>query len=556
MAISGSLKITGYSDGSYQCTLIDWLGVLSEIQQNKSILDIEKFKGDVAWENSADFDPETSPYCCFPISNLNFFKDKGVVITRTEQYSDPEDGGKIKSRDVEYELLTWLYYLTSSGQVNFKNPDGTIKAVANTINASVLKQSDNSYDTGVVNVVSPFFFLNWVIKESLKSSQFFVNENFMDDDDDLKRVCIYNNFDLTKTVFEAIPGTAEEWNNFDWGIDDDGFLTGSPGDLVEKGVTFNQYVRSYPELFKITNHLPKMTLGELLVSTQNLFNLVIDFLPNNVVNIYSRDGILKAEAIDVDKFAIGEWQSDEKKNVTLKFSREHDSNDLVFSEYFTDLSDRKTDIKDPVASWDELIALPDPEEGEIRLIRSSQQYAEYKWYTPEKVDDKTMSYTTTDVLGWKVISIGLQNGWHEYGRDEQEEIETKWSTCFGYGDVIRVLQQGNMNAWKAKDQAFSPRLLIYRGNNTGGIESETLSLDYEKIRIGLFERFWKNTRDWWANALPATRSFDFPVNMLKYILYNKCKKFRTKEGEFMIDELRCTLYLDHISETTIKGYKV
>ena len=113
-----------------------------------------------------------------------------------------------------------------------------------------------------------------------------------------------------------------------------------------------------------------------------------------------------------------------------------------------------------------------------------------------------------------------------------------------------------MNAWKAKQQAFSPRLLIYQGNNTGGPESATLSLDYEKETIGVIPKLWKRTAQWWSERLPVTGSFDLPANMLKHVIYNKCKKFRTREGEFVIEELRFTLYVDHISETTVKGYKV
>ena len=560
LLLAGTLKINGVQNGNYDCTIIDPSGVLSEEQQNKSILDIAKFSEEIAWVNSANYDADNSPYCCFPVNNSNFFKDKGVEIEKPDTqwvHDEKKNTWKLEDVTVKTGLLTWLFKKTTGAQVNAKGTDGTILLEANTIDATNLVYKTNTYSNGKITVVSPFFFLNWVIKEVLKENLFFALENYIETHDDLKNICIYNNFDITKMDFTV--STDYDWVRvgFNLATYDPDLTTGiGSGDYFEIAKTFNKYVRSYQSTFKPLFSLPKMTVGELLVSTENLFNVIFDFRPDRKYRILSRENILKATPIDIDKYVVGSWEISEKKDLALSFKRDIENNDLIFSEKYTDLTDRKVDIKEPVATWEELLAVANPQEGDIRCIKASQQYAEYKWYTPETVDDTTLNYTTTDVLGWVVISIGFQNGWFNFGKDEEEKIESKFGVVYGFGSVLSVLQQGNMNAWKAKSQAFSPRLMIYRGNNTGGPETDTLSLDYEKEEIGILPKLWKNTMSFMSSRLPVERRFDFSVNILKYIIYNKCRKYSTAEGSFIPDEIRCTLYIDHISETTIKGYKV
>jgi hypothetical protein len=548
--LGGTLKINGVQGNAYDCTVIDPVGVLSEAQQNKSILDIAKFSEEIDWVNSANYDPATSPYACFPVNNQNFFKDKGVVIHRKDIFSDPNDGGKEKKQEYDIELLKFLHQRTGGGQQNAKNEDGTIKTEASLIDASKLEQKENTYDTGIVNVVTPFFFLSWVIKECLKDDLFFQIENYLEQHDDLKKICFYNNYDLTTMAL-----VVAAFLNFDFDVND--AVEFVPGSIFSIGNNVIKYNRTYPETFKPVNHLPKMTVGELLMSTQNEFNVMFDFLPNKKYRILSRDEILKSEAVDLDKFALGEWVPDDKKDTAIKFTREVEDADLIFSEKFTDLTDRRADMKPPVDTWEDLNDFMTSiirNEKDIRFVKSGCVYAEYKWFTNEQINDQK-SVTTYDRLGWQQISIGFQNGWYNFGKDD-EEIKTKFGVVYGYNSILSVLQQGNMNTWKAKKQPFIPRLMFYKGNNTGGPETDTLSLEYEKEDIGLIPKLWKNTAKWLSSRLPVNRTFDFPANTLSYLIYNKCKKYRTKEGEFIIDEMRFTLYVDHISKTTIKGFKV
>ena len=189
-------------------------------------------------------------------------------------------------------------------------------------------------------------------------------------------------------------------------------------------------------------------------------------------------------------------------------------------------------------------------------MTSTNTFYEFRWITQEKVNGVTKASDTTDVLGWEEISIGLQNGWHEFGREEVEEIKTSWSSCYGNEQLTLVNQQGNMNTWKAKRQAFSPRLMINNPNNSGGTQNANFSFEYEKADIGILPVYWNNWNRFWSNRLAVNGEFDLPVNMLRYVIYNICKKYRTREGEFLIEEMSCELFIDRIGTTQIKGFKV
>ena len=229
---------------------------------------------------------------------------------------------------------------------------------------------------------------------------------------------------------------------------------------------------------------------------------------------------------------------------------------MVFSERFTDLSDRQKDIREPVQAWADLDNLIGVKESEIRFIKSPGIFVEYKWITQTSVDGSTKNELTSDVLGWEECSIGLQDAYYEHGRDEIEEIKTRWGTCYGTMDNTLVNQQGNMDIWKSRQQPFSARLLLYGSQNHGANELPELSMEYEKEGNGILPVLWNTWNPFWANRLPVVGEFDFPVNVLRHVIYNICRKHRTKEGEFLIDEMSCELFVDRVGTTEIKGFKV
>ncbi|MDP3643080.1 MAG: hypothetical protein Q8S54_07805 [Bacteroidota bacterium] len=557
LLMAGTLTIDSASATSYEASLIDQVGVLGELEQERDLLDIPVFSREIDWVSSPNYNPDEHAYCAFPIVNHGFFTDKGLTVKRTVWETVPGKAPRATGETYDIEVMSYLFNKTTACTVNKLFYGSYVQTEESQINLFALTEKNNSYDTGKVTVVSPFFFLNYVIKEALKDSNLHIGTNFLNENAQLRNLCIYNNYDITVTQYlqtgEIIYHQSSPKNV-------PAIEIGTVGVLElyysSAGARLYSYTRFY--FYKVIpkNHLPKMKVGDLILSTQNLTNVCFHFLPDNTVNILSREKILTDPAIDLEPFFLGVWEIGEQKNVALKFVREHDSDDLVFAERFSDLSDRRADIKAPVANWTELLALPNPVEGEIRLMRSNNTFYEFRWITQEKVDGITMATDTTDVLGWEEISIGLQNGWHEFGRGEVEEIKSSWSTCYGNQLLTLVNQQGNMNTWKAKSQAFSPRLMINNPYNAGGTQNANFSFEYEKDNTGILPVYWKNWNRFWSNRLAVSGDFDLPVNVLRHVIYNICSKYRTREGEFLIEEMSCELFIDRIGTTQIKGFKV
>ena len=188
--LAGSITVT-ISSNTLSCTAVDVVGVLSDATRERSVLDIAKFAGEIDFVNSANFSPDTHPYCCFPIINQEFFKDKGINIKR-KKYVAIEGGGTEENGEFEMEALTFCFLKTVGAQVNALNTDKTVKQIASTIDISDPSEKNASYMSGEVTVVSPFFFLNYVIKAALKANNLHLVENFIQENPELKNICLYN----------------------------------------------------------------------------------------------------------------------------------------------------------------------------------------------------------------------------------------------------------------------------------------------------------------------------------------------------------------------------
>lgn len=544
--LSGSVTLT-VQGKSYSLTAVDAVGVLNDATQEKSITDLLKLNEELDFINVANYDPDVHPYCCFPVINNLFFKDKSKKVTRPVMVNEPGVGLVESEDEYETEALSYCFSKTTESTVNAKNGDGTIKELASTINVS----GAASYETGQVTVVTPFFFLNSIIKLALKENNIHIIENYINDHPVLKNLCIYNNYDITEMAYDTgLVNLTRLFSNF---MSFDGSTPIE--DYSSSGAEVVSYVRSYLNKLTAKNHVPKMKVGEMLLSTQNEFNLMFDFLPNSTVNVFSREELMSMEAINIDKYLIGKLEPGKMENTAIKFIRQTDDQDLVFSERFVNLDDRRGDIKEPVADWDALLALTFPQQGDIRYIAASNKFAEYKWATSSETDKFTQKDYTKDLLGWEEISISLQNGWYQYGRTTVKEIETTWGTCFSVAGKILVNQPGQQKSWKASERSFTPRLLIYLGNNTGGNEHPDLSFEYEKAGNGLLAKCWKKTSRMLANALPMTVYANFPVNVLHSIIFNKCLPYRNDEASFFIDEFNFDLMIDRVGTVEMKVYK-
>lgn len=546
--IAGTLTVST-SGNSYNCTLTDLVGELSEKEQERSILDIPKFNEDLIWENKANYDPENHQYCCFPVSNPEFFKDKGVVVKRTV-YENGPSGLKPTKETYETEVLSFCFNKTAGNKVNALN-SGYIKTTDSNIDLTRLAEKYNTYSTGSVTVVSPFFYLKNIITESLKANQLHLVESILNSSLVYRNICIYNNFDITESDY-----LFADSGLYYLTYEEHGDTAISNIDLTKSvGTKINSYVRTYQnKKIRIKNHLPKISIGELLVSTQNLINVCFDFLPNRTVKCFWREDLITRPAINIDKYFTGEWFPVEKKSIALKFVREHDQYDQVFKTRYTDLSDRIDDIKDPVSSWADLQNIVQPKEGDIRKITSTGTFVEFRLITQVESDPQTKEEITRDVLGWEEISIGLQDGWYEYGREETEEIKTRWSTCYGDASNTLVNQPGDQEFWKSKQESFSPRLLIYKGLNLGGNQTANFSFEYEGTN-GIIEKCWKQTARWWANRLSLEGYFNFSANALRSIIWNKCLPYRTRETAFMIQKIDVDLFIDRIGPAKLTVFK-
>lgn len=565
LLMAGTLSITNASATSYEASLTDQLGMLGELEQERDILDIPVFSKKMAWIPSNNYNPDEHPFCCFPIVNHGFFTDKGLIVKRHGIEYVPGKGYQPTSETYDVEVMKFLFDKISGSRVNML-AGGVPSLSVSQIDLTNLDEKNNTYQSGKVTVVSPFFFLNYVIKEALKDNGFHITTNFLNQNAQLRNLCIYNNYDITQTDYLQtgeiltsgeidLSWADPAWVNlydtaYSYGLKIYSYLRSYFSTWIDNGIPYGA-IWVTPK-----NHLPKMKVGDLILSTQNITNSCFHFLPDSTVRILSRETVITNPSTDLDQYFLGVWSIGEQKKVSLKFTREHDSNDLVFAERFTDLSDRKTDIREPVANIYALFEIANPDENEIRLSIENNTYYEFRWITQEKIDGVTKASDTTDVLGWEEISIGLQNGWHEFGRNETEEIKSSWSSLLGNAQVTMANQQGNMNSWKAKKQDFSPRLLMNNPNNAGGAQNANFSFEYEKPVVGLLPVYWKNWNQFWANRLPVSGEFDLPVNVLRHLIYNICDKYRTREGEFLIDEMSCELFIDRIGVTQIKGFKV
>jgi len=542
LLLGGTLIVNSADDESYECWLRGIVGDIGEEHREKYIYDIEAFWQEITWENKSDYDPINDDYCCPTIFNPEFFSEKGrtIPITYTVPNPDYYPGSLIHEANLHAnestEAFSNAFRNTSDYLVNSRNPDGSIKNLTSSMSA---KTSENLE----ITVVSPMLFLNNVLRQLFNDVRIHIDENAIANDVDLKTLLLYNNFDITYMQYTQLP---EMW----------------VPDIRYDGTTMNGYyvepsliTRNYSRTFKYKDLLPKVKLKDFLLGIQNLLNVCFVFKSNNKVDIVDREAIISGEAIPIDKYMVGNWELDEQKDVTLKFSYKHDENDLIFSERWTDISDRLSDLKEPVYNWYELPNVEDPQLGDIRYLTSLDVYAEYKLMNISDPDPVGQSEVITDALGWQHFSIGFQPGFYNPDKTEEEEIKTCFSTiiCDPYP---MVFQPGNLEGIRFAFQKFEPRLLFYRGNNIALNSTSNLSLSWDKEEVGLFTKRWAQWNRFWSKRQPVTRQAQLPLNLITHIKENITSKLSSNEGEFIIEEMETEFSLHSIGPTLIKGYKI
>ncbi len=489
---------------------------------------------------------------------LNFLHDKSEKVTITLSTPNPnytseflstvtlwtnKDNNKNIYTEREVEDLTWAFMNSSFFFVNYKNEDGTIKTASSMSHggpediAKYLK----------VHVVSPMLFLNYLLKTIFFDAGFYLDNNFLADHPDLQNLILYNNYDITN--FEFVKNEASV------------IIPGhSSGDLEFYPITYGYEIldikRDYLKPFYYKDLIPEIHIKDLLLGIQNYLNVFFFFRPGRkICDVIDRESILTATAIDLDKWFTGKWNMGDKMDVTLKFTFDHDEKDLMFTENWQNIDDLRQKEKAPVFDWNELETISNPEMEEIRFIKSQNRYVQWKVWVKTEQDPHTGNDIQKKYIGWNHLTDGFQNGFFNYLKDDIETIPTVFGPVSGE-DRATVRQKGNTRSEMFAFESFKPRLMFYHSFNEATYKSNTISLDWEKEGTGLIQSRWLNWARFWCNRQPVECQMHFSLNQLDFMLRNIYKKFRTREGEFIIESMETEFGLDQIGVTTIKGYKI
>ena len=553
LLIAGTLVIQSANKESYSGWCRSNVGNLGKKHRDKFIHEIPAFNQLKTFENKANYNHLTEPYGCPTHFNPEFFRDKGHIVKLKKSVPNPDYVDLSWWEDLtqkqqpatiweEYktEALTEAFRKSTLHFVNSLNPDNTVDTHGST---ALIKRLETDL---FVNVLSPMLFLNYLLEMLFRDSKFFIDKNAIKESNALQRLIVYNNFDITNVQFvtEFITETIPE-------------IVGPIYTIA--AVTYTKFSiqsisRTYDGTFLYRDLIPKISLKDFLLSIQNLINVCFQFHRDGKVDIVDREAIIDSVPINIDKYLVNGWTMGDRKDVTLKFLFGHDDNDVLFSEKWVDIDDRRANEGDPVQTGEDLGLITNPKFAEIRYIIQSNSYAEYTWLQETQKDPKTGDDVEVDVLGWKHLATGFQNGFFNRKKLETEEIKTDFSTLFG-DQTVMTQHKGNMETTKLAYEGFTPRLLFYMGSNVAKHQTLDLSLDWEDREKGLLAKRWPKWNRFWCQRQPVSTEAMFTINMIDYVGRNITNKFKCREGEFIIETMETEFSLQTIGNTKISGYK-
>ena len=518
--MEGTLIIDETTKSEYSGWLRDLVGNLAERVKGKYI-NQTALGGEKTFVAKTDYDPATDDYCCPKIFNRHFWRDRGKTVKTPKTVIDMEGTEFSKNEDIGN--LTLQHLENEEYFVNYRDITGLV--------------------TGGLDkapVVSPFLFLWKTVELILKDNGIFVAENFLKNDPELIRLCMYHTFNIA--VQEMYTTSYTQFAHDYW------------GDMTQEQETFKITGMTWAtDKFQYKDLLPKMGLGNFILAIQNKLNVVFDFNGIDEVRIIDREAVLISEAYDIDEYAIGEWEPGDRKDVTIKLSDEKDSNDAAFSDNWQDLSDIRDYIGEPVIQRTDLPLTA--ELDEIRLVTGEERYYQYHWYTPEAENaDGTMQQE--DILDWEAISLRFQPYFYNDGDRDNEEISSKLGTLRQSANGYPIVQQqGNCAAFRTRFTSFSPRLFFYLDGDAAAHQTAALSLDYDGDN-GIAAKRFRYTLPFMANALTVKRTFKLPASIYHYVRSQKAAMaFRTREGSFVIDKMTATANRAQLIRCEIEAYK-
>lgn len=531
---SGTLVITSATSEKYSGWLQSDVGVMGEAQREKFINEME-WPSINLFANLTNYDETAGhEYATIEVINPVFWEGIGRETEVEIKYYDED--GKLQTTEETWSVLKKHHRDIYGFKVNMSQNDGMIK------------------DDDKAPVISPYLFFNYVVRELLRMNGFYLDKNFFDPEN-YPSMVVYNNFNIM--FFNYILVSTEGWIYYEhpWL----GTIAQPPS---RKDIWKVHEFWWEHQPFQYRDLLPKISMKDLLIGIQNLFNVVFVFRKNRKVDIIDRQSILDEAAFDLDAYFIGDWEIGERLNVTLKFISEYDRDDAMFGQDYHDITERKANIKEPVADMAALEALPRAslEVGEIRLVESLNKYYEYKWDVYADMD-RNLKDNQVNVLQWVFISNGPQPLLYGDGQDV-EEIRTHISTLQLEKYLIgakkpTVMQRGNLGHMRNVWNNFSFRLMFYAGGHFGGpkdAQGEN-SLNWEGEN-GIFEKRWKKWARFWSTRQPVDGEFELPLNVLSYLISNITGKFRTRHGEFIIEDLEVEVAVNSMGKARIKAYKL
>ena len=262
--IYGTLVLGKPSAGSYSGVIQSQQRSLSDAQLEKYISDHE-LGGELSFQNKLNYDPDVDQYCTIRLHNAGFFVDKGG----TEDFTN-SDGEKTTR-----EILTRKFDVTTQFMVNYPTSEG-------------VKTSSNIQQA---IVVSPFPFLHRLVTELLKENKFFMRNNFLKSDADLKTLCLYNNVSIcTPESYDFITSYTyylKYHNNSDY-----------------VPMTFSQFTSQLwtTDKFRLKKLLPKVKLNEFLLSIQNETNTFYHFSGIDDVDNINRETLFDLAPFDLSAY--------------------------------------------------------------------------------------------------------------------------------------------------------------------------------------------------------------------------------------------------------------
>ena len=517
--ISGTLVINEYSGGSFNGYVRGNVGELSEKQKQKSIRDFDYSKATRSFSKKSNYDPNTDSYCTPEIINNDFFNNFGYNAEIT-----------VDDETVETTSFNKWFYNNAGYVVNKSDASGVI--------SSEIQFQANTEENVAINVVSPYLFIFNLLENLLKDDAYFIKQNDILDNPELKKIILYNNFDITKT---SIVQQTDRVNS--------GSRRGS-----SVNTAWIEILNRKIAAFNYSDLLPSMSLNSFLVSIQNLLNYIVDIDPLNQVSFIDREAIFDQEADDLDEYLVGELIPGKKKDVTLKFSIKKDDTDSATGDIEEfDIKDRIDDFIEPEPTINGLRTrtVITGEPGQLMIVEDTGQIFEYKLTIyDDKEQDLGVHYV---VGGWVYVGTILTSGYYNIkSGNDVETIESDFGAIMADGEYPFVSQPGSGNDRLVTYKEFNGRVLFYNGGASCSQSSDNYTLSYIGPK-GMINTRWQRTAEWWCHRLPVSCVMELPEHVLKG--FNINRKKRTREGEFIIEKMVTKYTHAGVGQTQIDGYK-